>query len=76
MAQKYNRLCDDMAMLIKQKKAPQNAIAPSKIDMDSLFDLDVNNDIWLDVGLGYDDDDADSAVPPLWLRDNKVCSGI
>lgn len=44
--------------------------------MEGLFDLDVDDDIWLDIGLGYDDDDADVSVPPLWLSNDSVRVGI
>lgn len=66
-----------MATLIRQKRAPRNSIAPVKIEMEGLFDLDVDDDIWLDIGLGYgDDDDGNSSVPPLWLSNDKVRAGI
>lgn len=76
LTRKYNRLCDDMATLIRQKKAPRNAIAPVKIEMEGLFDLDVDDDIWLDIGLGYGDDDDGNSIPPLWLSNDKVRAGI
>ncbi|KAJ3816555.1 hypothetical protein F5880DRAFT_1619187 [Lentinula raphanica] len=76
LASRYNRLCEDMDTLIQRKKAPQNSVAPIKIDMEILFELDVNDDIWLDVGLGYDDDEQDGTVPPLWLSNDNVRLGI
>lgn len=75
LARRYNRLCDDMETLIKHRKAPRNSVAPLKIDMDKLFELDVNDDIWLDVGIGYDDEE-DETVPPLWLSNEDVRAGI
>jgi hypothetical protein len=75
LAYKYNKLCDDMNTLIRQKKAPRNSIAPLKIDMEQLFGLDIDDDIWLDVGIGYDDEE-DSRVPPLWLSNENVRAGI
>ncbi|KAE9391440.1 hypothetical protein BT96DRAFT_832067, partial [Gymnopus androsaceus JB14] len=77
LTRKYNRLCDDMDTIIRQNKAPRNAIAPVKIEMEGLFDLDVDDDIWLDIGLGYDDDDeGDGSAPPLWLSNDDVRAGI
>ncbi|KAI6154752.1 hypothetical protein BKA82DRAFT_4010519 [Pisolithus tinctorius] len=58
--------------LIHKGKAPQGSIAPLLIPRDSLFKLDVDDDIWQDIGLG---DDSDGLLPP-WLADEKVCSGI
>ncbi|KAJ3816384.1 hypothetical protein F5880DRAFT_1619395 [Lentinula raphanica] len=69
LAYKYNRLCEDMNTLIRRKKAPRNSVAPIKIDMETLFELDVNDDIWLDVGLGYDDEEQDGTTPLLWLKE-------
>ncbi|KAJ3792094.1 hypothetical protein GGU11DRAFT_865191 [Lentinula aff. detonsa] len=75
LAYQYNRLCDDMERLILQKKAPRNSVAPLKIEMEQLFKLDVNDDIWVDVGIGYNDEEVET-VPPLWLSDENIRSGI
>ncbi|THU82373.1 hypothetical protein K435DRAFT_933946 [Dendrothele bispora CBS 962.96] len=72
IATKYNKLCDEMATLIRQKKAPKFAVAPKKIERDTLFDLDVDEDIWQDVGL----DEEDAGPPPPWLCDEKVRKAI
>ncbi|THV02922.1 hypothetical protein K435DRAFT_817478 [Dendrothele bispora CBS 962.96] len=71
LASKYNKLCDDMTDLIRRHQAPNFAIAPKKIDRQSLFDLDVDEEIWQDVGL---DEDIDN--PPLWLCNEEVRRGI
>ncbi|KIK52218.1 hypothetical protein GYMLUDRAFT_132616, partial [Collybiopsis luxurians FD-317 M1] len=39
-----------------------------------LFSLDVDNNIWLDIGLGYDKEK--DGLPPLWLANDSVCRGI
>ncbi|KAI6009918.1 hypothetical protein BKA83DRAFT_4504202 [Pisolithus microcarpus] len=72
LATSYNNLCLQMIGLIHKGKAPRGSIAPLLIPRDSLFKLDVDDDIWQDVGLG---DDSDGLLPP-WLADEKVCSGI
>ncbi|KAI6103899.1 hypothetical protein EDD16DRAFT_1707918 [Pisolithus croceorrhizus] len=61
-----------MVGLIQKGKAPQGSIAPLLIQRDSLFKLDVDDDIWQDIGLG---DDSGGLLPP-WLVDEKVHSGI
>ncbi|KAJ3978579.1 hypothetical protein F5890DRAFT_1422496, partial [Lentinula detonsa] len=78
LARKYNRLCEEMATIIQKRKAPRNAIAPPKIEMDGLFDLDVDDDIWLDIGLGYNEDKEGEGgnAPPLWLSNENVRKGI
>ncbi|KAF9064830.1 hypothetical protein BDP27DRAFT_1143179, partial [Rhodocollybia butyracea] len=43
------------------------------IPMDKLFDLDVNDAIWDDIGLG-DSDDLVEVL--LWLSDEQVRTGI
>ena len=72
LAKKYNDMCYDMTTQIKEKKAPQKAIAPVPINRDNLFSLDVDDDIWQDIGL----DEHESEVVPGWLGDEKVREGI
>ncbi|KAF8212959.1 hypothetical protein K438DRAFT_1566092, partial [Mycena galopus ATCC 62051] len=67
----YNKLCDDISNFIKSKKAPKGAVAPPPIPEKGLYQLDVDDMIWQDVGL----DDADGPPPP-WLVNDKVRSGI
>ncbi|THU93062.1 hypothetical protein K435DRAFT_820348 [Dendrothele bispora CBS 962.96] len=71
LASKYNKLCDEMADLIRRHQAPNFAMAPKKIERQSLFDLDVDEEIWQDVGL-----DEDAENPPLWLCNEEVRRGI
>ncbi|KAJ3717495.1 hypothetical protein C8R42DRAFT_587027 [Lentinula raphanica] len=72
LARQYNSLCTEMQRLITLNRAPRNARSPPLIPMKDLFNLDVDDEIWQDVGL----DDVDSQSPPLWLSDDKVRSGI
>ena len=41
--------------------------------MDNLFNLDIDDDIWQDVGLTEADN---SSEPPLWLCDDNIRMGI
>ncbi|KAJ7788818.1 hypothetical protein B0H14DRAFT_2267290, partial [Mycena olivaceomarginata] len=66
----YNKLCTDIASLIRSKKAPAGAVAPSPIPAKDIFQLDVDNAIWQDMGL-----DEDTA-PAEWLVNDKVRAGI
>ncbi|KIK14542.1 hypothetical protein PISMIDRAFT_116847, partial [Pisolithus microcarpus 441] len=68
----YNNMCLQMAALIHQGKAPQGSIAPVLIPRDALFKLDVDDDIWQDAGL----EDDTGRLPPAWLADENVQSGI
>jgi len=69
----YNKLCGEISALIRAKKAPRRAVAPFPIPEKGLYQLDVDDAIWQDVGL---DDIGPSDSPPLWLTDEKVRSGI
>ena len=73
----YNKLCADVAKLIKDGKGPVGAIPPMPIPSGQLWQLDVDDGIWQDVGLDDDDDgEAAAGTPPPWLCDEKVRSGI
>ncbi|KAJ8587501.1 hypothetical protein M405DRAFT_863681 [Rhizopogon salebrosus TDB-379] len=67
----YNTLCGQLYALIRQRKAPPGAIAPLHISREGIFQLDVDDEIWQDVGL--EDEVAD---PPRWLADDNVRQGI
>ncbi|KAI6150895.1 hypothetical protein BKA82DRAFT_4013521 [Pisolithus tinctorius] len=59
-----------VSALICQGKAPQGAIAPILIQRDGLFKLDVDDDIWQDIGL----EDDFVGFPPAWsLLELKRC---
>ncbi|KAJ3720488.1 hypothetical protein C8R42DRAFT_696783 [Lentinula raphanica] len=73
LARQYNNLCKKMKELVDLRRAPQNALVPQQIPMKELFNLDVDDVIWQDVGL---DDTADHENPPAWLTDEDVRSGI
>ncbi|KIN95936.1 hypothetical protein M404DRAFT_164592, partial [Pisolithus tinctorius Marx 270] len=51
---------------------PQGAIAPILIQRDGLFKLDVDDDIWQDIGL----EDDFVGFPLVWLADERVHLGI
>ncbi|KAF9070196.1 hypothetical protein BDP27DRAFT_1362776 [Rhodocollybia butyracea] len=62
------------AKAYQTEKAPRISVAPLKIEMEGLFDLDVDNNIWLDIGLGYEEEDE--TVHPLWLSNDMVRKAI
>jgi hypothetical protein len=73
LAKMYNNLCNQLRSCVQQHKVPRNAVLPQPIDTKQLFVLDVDDDIWQDVGLG-DNEDDDTA--PLWLSDPNVRNGV
>lgn len=48
------------------------AVVPEQIPPGGLWALDVDDNIWQDIGLRDDSD----ATPPLWMTDEKVRKGI
>lgn len=70
----YNKLCDELAKLIRIGKAiPRGAVAPERMESKDLWTLDVGDAIWQDIGL---DDGSDDTKPPRWLADDSVRKGI
>ncbi|KAF8834398.1 hypothetical protein BDN67DRAFT_985349, partial [Paxillus ammoniavirescens] len=67
----YNSLCETLAALIRRHQAVHGAVAPCPIACEGLYDLDVDDDIWQDIGLT-----DDSVNPPPWLADENVHMGI
>ncbi|KAJ7625809.1 hypothetical protein FB45DRAFT_750430, partial [Roridomyces roridus] len=70
----YNETCDKIAAEIKSKRAPRRAIPPPKIDPKILFQLDIADTVWQDIGL-EDPEEEEKEVPP-WLGDESVRKGI
>ncbi|KAG2741777.1 hypothetical protein P692DRAFT_20879912 [Suillus brevipes Sb2] len=67
----YNGLCTQLQSLIRQRRAPPSAIPPHLIARDGIFLLDVDDEIWQDIGL-----DNEGMHPPAWLSDEATRSGI
>ncbi|KAG1852299.1 hypothetical protein DFJ58DRAFT_716617 [Suillus subalutaceus] len=67
----YNNLCADLSALIRQHRSPPNAIPPNPISPTGIFDLDIDADIWEDIGL----DDV-VLEPPDWLADEVTRAAI
>ncbi|KAG2047005.1 hypothetical protein BDR06DRAFT_985353 [Suillus hirtellus] len=57
--------------LIHQQRAPPSAVPPHPIIHKGIFLLDVDDEIWQDIGL-----DEDSINPPAWLLDEATRSSI
>lgn len=74
LAANYNDLCRQISKLITAGRAPPGALSPQIIAREGLFKLDVDDDIWQDVGL--EDDDYQDLAPARWLSDDRVRKGI
>ncbi|KAI6019753.1 hypothetical protein F5J12DRAFT_904163 [Pisolithus orientalis] len=67
----YITLCDELMGMIQLGKAPPGAISPFPIPPKGIVQLEVDSDIWQDVGLA-----EGCANPPSWLADEGVHKGI
>ncbi|KAG6904125.1 hypothetical protein DXG01_012428, partial [Tephrocybe rancida] len=54
------------------KVQPRGAICPKQLELKGIFDLDVDDTIWEDIGL----EEGTPAAPPPWLADEDVRAGI
>jgi hypothetical protein len=71
LAKTYNDYCKEMQILARQQAALRKTVLPQPIDTRNLFALDVDDDIWDDIGL--EDDDG---IAPPWLMNEEVRKGI
>ena len=69
---KYNGLVRTLKTLVAAGKAPPNAVVPREIKLEGLFKLDVDHDIWQDLGF----EESEGQELPRWLADEKVREGI
>lgn len=74
LATTYNKLCEDITTLITAGRAPPTAISPLPVDMKTLYELAVDDDIWQDVGLI--DDEGGGARSPPWAVDLSTRTAI
>ena len=65
-------MCRQLTDLIANGQAPSGSIAPRPVQRDGLFKLDVDDNIWQDIGLN----DGNGSEIPRWLGDEEVRSGI
>lgn len=70
LVKQYNELCDVIADLIRRGRAPPGVVAPTKIPLKGLFDMDVDSEIWFEHGLGSD------TTVPRWMKEELVRKGI
>jgi len=73
LRKKYNDLCTELKALINQGSAPRGAVVPHMIEKEGLFQLDVDDEIWQDIGL--EDTEFEGKIPG-WLGDDNVREGI
>ncbi|KAJ7066078.1 hypothetical protein C8F01DRAFT_980902 [Mycena amicta] len=62
LVKSYNDEQAKIVKLIQKKKVPPNTIAPERLDEARIFKLDIDDAIWLDVGLTDDDSELPEAL--------------
>jgi hypothetical protein len=72
LVKKYNALRD--CLLESLGQSPHRHSVPNPLIEANLFNPDGNTDIWQDIGLDPNADDADE--PPLWMGDERMKAAI
>ena len=75
LVRKYNAQRDDMKKIIARQKDGAHRILPAKIEIEGLFKLDVDNEIWQQTGLDDNDGLVGDTVPD-WMKDEQTCKEI
>lgn len=74
LARNHNKIVHQMCQLVQAKKAPRSVVVPLEIPIKGLFDLDVDDVIWEDIGLV--EEENGEQIPPAWLCNEEVRKGI
>ncbi|KAF9502919.1 hypothetical protein BS47DRAFT_1369925 [Hydnum rufescens UP504] len=72
LAKHYNTLCAQLSDMKSRSAIYKNAVIPTPVVVDQLFDMGVDDIIWQDAGLDVEVEDN----PPAWLADEKIQDGI
>ena len=76
LVRQYNNICQEMNQLIKDNKAPKGALSPRLMDREGLFSLDVDDEIWQDIGLSNEEFELAEEEQSGWLVDDRIRGGI
>ncbi|KAJ7053123.1 hypothetical protein C8F01DRAFT_1330923 [Mycena amicta] len=68
LVKSFNEEQAKIVKLIAQKKVPNNTRAPERLREDHIFELDIDDSIWLDIGLAEDEGDIPEALLDAELR--------
>jgi len=71
LVMRYNNLVQEMDQLKRQGRAPRGAKIPAALDTHTLFRLNIDDEIWVEVSF----DDGDEEVP-LWMLNEGVRASI
>jgi hypothetical protein len=72
LVEKYNKGCKELVAQIKKRKFPVGGRALNEINMDHIWELDVDDPIWQDVEV---QDDEEFSIPD-WIGDELTCQAI
>lgn len=65
-------MCNRLNDLKQRSRVHAQKQIPKEINVDRLFDIDLDESIWEDAGLDLDEGD----IAPAWLADNATREGI
>lgn len=68
----YNKLCAELSTLIKRDSTLRQKIAPVPIDVKTLYNVELNDELYQDCGL----EEEETGELPAWLTDEGVRQGI
>ncbi|KAF8078353.1 hypothetical protein FPV67DRAFT_1615717 [Lyophyllum atratum] len=74
LVNKYNALCEDLSLRLSRGEGTSGAVAPVPIKKEGLFKLDVDDEIWQNIGLN--ENEAFDQQVPDWLGDENTRIGI
>src|SRR5260370_21190836 len=73
LVKSYEKLRQDMQDLTAQCNAPIGVNVPAPLNGEKLWDLDIDNDLWVDLARDAQSQDGDA---PKWLYDQPMRQGI
>ena len=72
LARRYNEICVHLGDMKRRSAVHSKKQIPKVLDIDRLFNIDLDESVWEDAGLDLDDGD----MPPAWLADEATREGI
>ena len=73
LVQRYNEKCREIQRKLLTRRVPRNAIGLREIDLSTIWQLDVDDDIWNDAALL---DEEEEIHIPDWLGDDNMRAAI
>ena len=72
LARRYNEICARLGDMKQRSATHSKKQIPKELEIDQLFNIDLDESIWEDAGLDLEDGET----PPAWLADEATREGI